>query len=59
MIPDKEGKVILCFHYQAGLQASPSRVTIEPYTDPFDPIPFIRLRVSEPVARVTLTWDGR
>jgi hypothetical protein len=59
LVPDKDGKVVLCFHHQAGLQASPSRVQVERETDPFDPIPFIRLRVSGPVARVTLTWEGR
>jgi hypothetical protein len=54
--PD-DGKVILSFHYQAGIQASPSRVFVERETDPFDPIPLIRLRVPGPVARVTLTWE--
>jgi hypothetical protein len=58
VVPE-DGHVILSLHYLAGLQASPSRVQIEREPDPYDPIPFIRLRVPGPVARVTLTWQGR
>jgi hypothetical protein len=58
VVPE-DGKVVLCFHHQAGLRASPSRVQVEPEVDPDDPIPFIRLRVSGPVARVTLSWEKR
>jgi hypothetical protein len=53
------GKVVLSFHYQTGLRASPSRVQVEPEPDASDPIPFIRLNVTEPVARLTLTWEDR
>jgi hypothetical protein len=53
--PD-EGKVVLSLHYQPGLRASPSRVEIEKEPDPYDPVPFIRLRMPGPVARLTLTW---
>jgi hypothetical protein len=53
----QDGKVVLSLHYQSGLRASPSRVQVERETDPSDPIPFIRLNVSAPVARLTLTWD--
>ncbi|HEV3260828.1 MAG TPA: hypothetical protein VG013_28510 [Gemmataceae bacterium] len=56
VVPD-DGQVVLSFHYQAGMQASPGRVQVEREPDPFDPIPFIRLRVHGPVARITLTWD--
>jgi len=56
VVPE-DGKVVLSLHYQAGIQASPSRVVVERETDPYDPIPFIRLRVPGPVARVTLTWE--
>lgn len=56
VVPD-DGQIILSFHYQAGIQASPSRVTVERETDPYDPIPLIRLRLSGPVARITLTWE--
>jgi len=56
VVPE-EGKVVLSLHYQAGIQASPSRVLVERETDPYDPIPLIRLRVPGPVARVTLTWE--
>jgi hypothetical protein len=56
VIPE-EGIVILSMHYQAGLRVSPSRVQIEKEPDPYDPIPFVRLRVPGPVARLTLTWQ--
>ena len=56
VVPE-DGKVVLSLHYQAGIQASPSRVLVERETDPYDPIPLIRLRVPGPVARVTLTWE--
>jgi hypothetical protein len=52
----EDGQIVLSLHYQAGLQASPSRVQIEPKKDEFDPIPLVRLRVPGPVARLTLTW---
>lgn len=58
VIPE-DGEVVLSLHYQAGMQATPSRVRVEREPDPFDPIPFIRLKIPGPVARVTLTWDGR
>jgi hypothetical protein len=53
----EDGEIVLSMHYQAGLQVSPSRVRIEKEPDPYDPIPFIRLRVPGPVARLTLTWQ--
>ena len=54
----KDGQVLLSLHYQAGMRASPSRVQVErDKRDPRDDIPFVRLRVAGPVARVTLTWD--
>jgi hypothetical protein len=56
-IVPEDGKVTLSLHFQAGIQASPTRVQVERETDPYDPIPFIRLRLPGPVARVTLTWD--
>jgi hypothetical protein len=56
VVPE-DGKVLLSFHFQSGMQASPSRVQVERETDPYDPIPFIRLRLPGPVARVTLTWE--
>jgi hypothetical protein len=57
VVPEN-GEVVLSLHYQAGLQASPSRVQVEREPDPFDPIPFVRLKVPGPVARVTLTWNS-
>jgi hypothetical protein len=56
------GEVVLSLHHQAGLRVTPSRVRlVEPSPNPNDQdaIPFIRLQVDEPVARVTLTWDKR
>jgi hypothetical protein len=53
----EDGKVVLSFHYQAGLQAQPGRVKVEREADPYDPIPFIRLSMPGPVSRVTLTWE--
>src|SRR5262249_44115148 len=55
--PDADGKVVLSLHYQAGMQVSPSRVQLEKEPDPRDPIPFVRLRMTEPVTRVTLSWE--
>jgi hypothetical protein len=56
VVPEN-GRVVLSFHYQNGFQASPSRVLVERETDPYDPIPLIRIQVPGPVARLTLTWE--
>lgn len=56
-IHPEDGRVVLSMHYQPGLRISPSRVEIEKEPDPYDPIPFIRLRMPGPVARLTLTWQ--
>jgi hypothetical protein len=58
VIPE-DGVVILSLHYQTGMRVSPSRVQIEKEPDPNDPIPFIRLRVPNGVACLTLTWQNR
>jgi hypothetical protein len=57
VVPE-DGVVVLSLHYQTGLQVSPSRVRVERELDPYDPIPFVRLRLPGPVARLTLTWEG-
>jgi hypothetical protein len=57
VIPE-EGTVVLSLHYQAGMKASPSRVSVERELDPIDPIPFVRLRLPHPMSRVTLTWEN-
>ena len=57
----------LSLHYQTGLRAVPDRVALEPEQDAggFSPpdagdlVPFLRLRVERPVARVTITWQER
>jgi hypothetical protein len=56
-VTPRDGKVVLSLHYQAGLTAAPARVAVEPEIDPFDPIPFVCLRLDEPVARLRLKWD--
>lgn len=58
VIPDN-GEVLLSLHYQKGMIASPGRVQVKPKLDPLDPIPFVLLKVSGPVARVTISWDHR
>ena len=58
VVPE-DGEVVLSLHYQKGMQVMPARVLLEPELDPRDPIPFVRLKVPGPVARVTLTWNGR
>jgi hypothetical protein len=59
VVPDKNGKVVLGFHYQAGLQVSPSRVLLQREPDPYaqDAIPFIRLEVPAPVSHLTIKWN--
>jgi hypothetical protein len=56
VVPE-DGEIVLSLHYQSGWQVRPSWVHIERELDPYDPIPFVRLRVPGPVGRVTLTWD--
>ena len=53
-----DGMVILPFHYQSNLRASPECVVIQREPDDGDLIGFVRLCVDRPVARVTLTWQG-
>ena len=57
VVPNANGEAVLCLHYEAGMQVSPSRVLLEKEIDPHDPIPFVRLRLPGPVVRVTLTWE--
>jgi hypothetical protein len=58
VVPEN-GQVVLSFHYQTGMRASPSRVQVERIPDMEDPVPFVRLRMSSPVTRLTLTWQPR
>jgi hypothetical protein len=58
VVPE-DGVVVLSLHYQTGLCASPQRVLLEREPDASDLIPFLRLRIDRPVARVTITWRGR
>lgn len=60
--PNEDGVVVLSLHYLRGLKVSPSRVRIEQdRRESKDqlPIPFIRLRMDAPVARLTLQWENR
>ena len=57
--PDRNGEVVLNFHYLAGLKATPNRVRVEREPCGHDPIGFIRLKMSGPVPRLTLTWEPR
>lgn len=56
-----EGQIVLSLHYQAGMRVTPSRVRIERALDPndADAIPFVRLRLRQPVGRILITWEGR
>lgn len=56
VVPEN-GRVVLSFHFQKGMKAYPARVQVEREPDPRDSIPLIRLRLSSPVSRLTLTWD--
>jgi hypothetical protein len=58
-VADGTRQVVLSLHYQAGMRVSPSRVRLEPAMDSHDTIPFVRLRMSEPVGRIMITWDSR
>ncbi len=53
----KDGEVVLSLHYQKGMRASPARVQVERALDADDRVPFVRLRLASPAARVILTWD--
>ncbi len=57
-IVPEDGEVVLSMHYQSKMRISPSYVQIERDIDLDDPIPFIRLRVPGPVARVSISWDN-
>ncbi len=50
------GKVVLSMHYQTGMQVLPNHVQIEKDPDASDPIPFIRLTIPSPVARLVIFW---
>ena len=55
-VEPEDGELVLSLHHQDGFRVAPSSVTIERDPDPFDPIPFLRLRLPGPVVRLTLTW---
>lgn len=55
VVPEN-GEVVLSLHYQAGWHVRPGNVRVEREPDAYDPIPFVRLRLPGPVARLTLEW---
>jgi hypothetical protein len=57
VVPEGD-EVGLSLHYQPGLEVSPAYIRIERELDPYDPIPFVRLRLPGPTARITLSWPG-
>ncbi len=59
VVPDEDGVVVLAYHFQAELQAWPSRVQTEREPDPSDSIPFLRLTMPGPIPLITLTWEVR
>jgi hypothetical protein len=58
VVPANDGTVVLSLHYQAGMEVLPAQVRVEREPDPLDPVPFVRLRIPGPVARVILKWHG-
>ncbi len=56
VVPDN-GEVVISLHYQAGMRASLPRVQIERAEWGQDRIGFIRLRLAERAAGVTVTWE--
>ena len=64
LVPEKvageeEGQVLLSLHYQAGMRVSPGACRLEKAVDTHDNVPFVRLRMKEPVGRVLITWESR
>jgi hypothetical protein len=55
VVPE-QGSVVLSFHYHEGLVARPGWVRVEREPDPYDPLPLIRLHLTAPASRVTLSW---
>ena len=59
-VPERaRGQVVLSLHFEPGMRVSPSRVQLEDKLDSQDAISFVRLRMSEPVGRIMITWDSR
>src|SRR5262249_33019915 len=55
-VEPEDGELVLSLHYQNRFRVAPGAVKIERDTDAYDPIPFVRLRLSKPMLRVTLMW---
>jgi len=59
LVPDENGSVVLSLHHHANWHVTPGYIEIEKDVDASDPIPMIRLRLTGPADRVTLTWRGQ
>jgi hypothetical protein len=51
------GVVVLSFHHHPRIQPSATGVTVERDLQIDDPVPFLRLRLAGPLARLTLYWN--
>jgi hypothetical protein len=52
-----DGQVVISFHHHPRIVPSTDRVRIEKEPQLYDAIPFIRLRLPGPMARLTLYWQ--
>ena len=50
---------VLIYNPVAGKLRGEGCARLEQAVDSQDTIPFVRLRMSEPVGRILITWDGR
>lgn len=56
LVPE-QGQVVLSFHHHIGIRPSVDQVTVEKEPQLHDPIPLIRLKVPNSMARLTLRWE--
>jgi len=54
--PDESGCIRLSLHHQQELRIAPMNAIADTDTDPSDPIPFLKLHLSGPVSRITISW---
>lgn len=52
----EQGRIVVSFHHHDRMQASDQRVHLERAAWPGGPLPLLQLRLSGPVARVTIQW---
>jgi hypothetical protein len=56
VVPE-DGVIVLSLHHHDGWHVMPPDVVVERDPDVDDPIPFLRLRLTGPLSRLTLTWE--